>query len=261
MLPEIKTEWLLYFETLLALGSFAQAADQLAISPQNLRHNIKQLESALQTPLLDRSRPGQLALTPAGELFLTQNRELLQELQGLKDDFLPPAQRILGCLLRYTPYTCLLDKQAGIELFDFDLVTGFNTQEQVLEALLGKRIEAGFLQDPLAHPDFSCQRLPVTGSIWGATPQSLPWSELKFIRYLALDQPYDLFWPEAEYPREVIAESSSLDMVKVLSAKGLGAVYLPDSLTEPEVSAGLLTRQTQAPFKLPPLYFVRRLIS
>lgn len=257
MLPPYKTEWLIYFHCLIEKGAFAEAAESLAISPQNLRHNIKQLETALGAPLLERGSARGLTLTPAGELFTRQSRELLQLLDGLKRDFSPPQRRTLGCLLRYTPYLSLLDSAQGLNLFDYDLVTGFNRTEQVREALLNQRIEAGFLSEPLKESGFSCRRLQITGRIWGAAPDTRPWPELDYIRYHGLDQPQDLFWPEADYPREVVAESSSLEVVKALCMLGQGVLYLPDSLAHPEAGGGLLQPLAEAPFRLPPLYFVR----
>jgi DNA-binding transcriptional LysR family regulator len=257
MLPTLKTEWLFYFDTLLSTGSFSAAAELLAISPQNLRHNIRQLEQALETELIDRTQKN--TPTPAGLRFGVQARELLQEFQAFKNDFQQSQKkRVLGCLLPHSPYLHLLKQKPPNHLFDYDLITGFETQAQILEALLSERIEIGVLQTPLRHQALKTTRVACSGWILGAQQGAADWRELGYICYHQRNELHDLFWPEQDFPRRLVAETSSLDLAKSLCIQGFGALYLPDSLAWVEVQTGLLFELAQAPFQLPPLYLAER---
>lgn len=255
----LKTEWLIYFHTLVEHGSFKQAAATLAISTQNLRHNIRQLEQALGLQLIARTR--QNALTAAGQSFYQHAQDLLQDLLALKQDFQhQPRQKILGCTLRYTPYLQLLPGwEPGRSVLDFDLVTGFQTDSQLLEALLSQQIDAAITREAVLHSDLSCQKMQDQGLILEASPRTrpVPWSELQYISYHHQEQFQDIFWP-TRHPRQTIARCSSLELAKTLCMQGFGALYLPASLAQPESGLGLLHRTSEAPFSLPPMYFVTR---
>ena len=73
--------------TLLAVadgGSFAAAAQQLALSPPTVTLHVADLESRLGTPLLHRGRPA-VTPTPAGRLLIDHARRLLAEADALVD--------------------------------------------------------------------------------------------------------------------------------------------------------------------------------
>jgi DNA-binding transcriptional LysR family regulator len=85
----LEPEWpsldaLHYFEVLAQSPSFSAAAKQLGLTQQALSKSLAQLELALQAPLLQR-RP--LALTPAGEVLLTQTQAILTSCREIERRF------------------------------------------------------------------------------------------------------------------------------------------------------------------------------
>jgi LysR family glycine cleavage system transcriptional activator len=74
-LPPLNT--LRGFEAAARYGSFAKAADELALTPSAVSHQVRQLESALGQRLFQRL-PRELVLTDAGRDFLATVRESLE---------------------------------------------------------------------------------------------------------------------------------------------------------------------------------------
>ena len=78
-LPPLHT--LRAFEAIGRLGSFTLAARELHLTHSAVSHQMRALESSLQTTLIDRSRR-EVALTPQGRQFLATVRPLLQQLSS-----------------------------------------------------------------------------------------------------------------------------------------------------------------------------------
>ena len=76
-LPPLHT--LRAFETIARLGSFTLAAQELHVTHSAISHQMRALETSLQTSLIDRSRR-ELSLTVHGQQFLSVVRPVLQQL-------------------------------------------------------------------------------------------------------------------------------------------------------------------------------------
>jgi LysR family transcriptional regulator, cyn operon transcriptional activator len=82
-----------YFLSIVRIGSFTRAADELCITQPTLSHQIRQLEEQLGCELLDRSAR-RVRLTNAGEIFseyanraikeVENGKSAIQEFQGLR---------------------------------------------------------------------------------------------------------------------------------------------------------------------------------
>src|SRR5213593_420888 len=72
----VELRHLRYFVAVAESLHFGQAASKLHIAQPSLRHQIRQLETELQTTLLRRTKR-RVELTEAGRLFLEQAREIL----------------------------------------------------------------------------------------------------------------------------------------------------------------------------------------
>ena len=70
------------FETAARLGSFARAADELAVTPAAVSRMVKLLEERLETPLF-RRHPNGLSLTEAGASYAAGLTPLLDDLAAL----------------------------------------------------------------------------------------------------------------------------------------------------------------------------------
>ncbi len=78
-----------YFIEIVEAGSYSRAAEKLYIAQSALSRQIKELEDALQTPLLVRDAR-QFELTPAGQLFFERGKRILEDI----DDTLLQARHV-----------------------------------------------------------------------------------------------------------------------------------------------------------------------
>ena len=75
------------FVTLASERSFTKAAAVLGVSQPAVSQNISELEKQFETKLFDRLR-GEVALTPAGEVFLEKATEILSKYHDLSQMFM-----------------------------------------------------------------------------------------------------------------------------------------------------------------------------
>ncbi len=81
-----KIETMKRFIAVAQTGSFTQASNQLNVPKSAISTSVSRLEEYLQTRLLRRSTR-QLSLTEAGERYLIQSQRLIDELEGLENQF------------------------------------------------------------------------------------------------------------------------------------------------------------------------------
>ena len=145
-------------------GHVGRAAVRLHVTQPTLSRQIAALERSLGVPLFDRSRR-QLALTPAGEVFLAGARELLRR----ADNLAAAAQRAhrgeLGVLrvgfvqsATFAALPRLLNAfRAAVPAVRVE-VQAMTTLRQ-LDALADDRIDAGLLRPPVNAPDLRLRTL------------------------------------------------------------------------------------------------------
>src|SRR4051812_29803200 len=76
---------LVYFREVARQLHFRRAAERLAVAQPALSRAVAQLEAALETNLLDRTRQG-VAITPAGRLLLERIEPILRSVAALPDE-------------------------------------------------------------------------------------------------------------------------------------------------------------------------------
>ncbi|HJV28393.1 MAG TPA: LysR substrate-binding domain-containing protein [Aromatoleum sp.] len=81
------------FEAAARLGGFAQAAEELCVTPSAVSHRIRQLEGMLSTPLFERAAGG-VRLTTAGRLYLDSVREAFDKLAQAGAVLRPERERL-----------------------------------------------------------------------------------------------------------------------------------------------------------------------
>src|SRR5262245_26019070 len=86
---------LTYFEAVARLGGFTRAAEQLHVAQSAVSAQIRALESTLGVELFTRTTR-RVALTEAGELFLTHCRRALDELDAARHDLADLADVLTG---------------------------------------------------------------------------------------------------------------------------------------------------------------------
>lgn len=82
------------FEAAARLSGFAQAAQELCVTPSAVSHRIRQLEAQLGMSLFDRG-PGGVRLTTAGRMYLDNVREAFDKLAQTRGVLSPPARERL----------------------------------------------------------------------------------------------------------------------------------------------------------------------
>jgi len=144
---EIFPRSLQYFIAIAEHGSYTRAAEALHISQPSLSQQIKLLEEALQTTLLDRSGRN-VRLTHAGEVYLSHARRAWMELDKGSRAISDIDNLSRGLLrLGWTPITdqltcCLLDlfnaRYPGLSLNTLEM-----PQDEIIAALSEGRIDVG----------------------------------------------------------------------------------------------------------------------
>ncbi|WP_219416083.1 LysR family transcriptional regulator [Pseudonocardia nigra] len=86
---------LVYFEAVVRHGGFTRAAEHLHVAQPGVSVQIRRLETELGVPLLHRTTRT-VALTAAGELFLSRVRRVLAELEAGRADLARLAEVLVG---------------------------------------------------------------------------------------------------------------------------------------------------------------------
>lgn len=159
-------------------GHVGRAAARLHVTQPTLSRQIAALERSLGVPLFDRTRR-QLALTPAGDVFLAGARELVRR----ADELAAAAQRAhrgeLGVLrvgfvqsATFAALPRLLGAfRAAVPAVRVE-VQAMTTLRQ-LDALADDRIDAGLLRPPINVPDLR-QRILSHDELYAALPGGHP---------------------------------------------------------------------------------------
>ncbi len=84
-MPILDSRKLLAFVTLVRVGSFTLAAEELNITQSAVSHSIKSLEDELNLRLVDR-RGRKIRLTPPGQQLLKHAHRILTEMQEARAD-------------------------------------------------------------------------------------------------------------------------------------------------------------------------------
>lgn len=142
--------------TLLAVadsGSFAAAAQQLALAPPTVTTQVAELEARLGTPLLRRGRPA-VTPTPAGVLLIERGRRLLAQADELVDALqrhvAGQAGRLrlgasTGVIVQWLPSVL---QQLAVEAPGIDVQLVVTTSAETLAGLAEGRLDLGIVALP-----------------------------------------------------------------------------------------------------------------
>ncbi|HEX6358583.1 LysR family transcriptional regulator [Actinophytocola sp.] len=159
-------------------GHVGRAAARLHVTQPTLSRQVAALEKALGVPLFDRTRR-QLALTPAGEVFLAGARDLVRRADELADAARRAHRGELGVLRVGFVQSATFDALPRL-LSRFReawpsvrvAVMAMTTLRQ-LTALADDRIDAGLLRPPVDAPDLRSRTLS-HDELYAALPGTHP---------------------------------------------------------------------------------------
>ncbi|WP_024575136.1 MULTISPECIES: LysR family transcriptional regulator [unclassified Afipia] len=161
------------FKTVVEEGGIVKAARKLHRVPSNITTRIKQLETAVGTPLFHRSRQ-RLHLSPSGELLLGYAARLIdlsEEARHVVSGTAPQGLLKLGSLESTTASrlpAVLAEFHRRYPDVRLELITG--TNDALVNAVTERRLDAAFIAEPpssrtLAHLPVFRERLMVISSL------------------------------------------------------------------------------------------------
>lgn len=167
-----------YFNALAQTGHFGQAAELCAVSQPALSMQIKELETELGAPLVER-RPSGAQLTPLGREIAQRANEILILTQGLSDLAESRARVLsgalsLGVIPTIAPYLLPATLNEIRRSYpDLDLRIRETRTETLVADLLSGALDLLLLALPVDHPEVETLEL-LTDSFMLAAPQTGP---------------------------------------------------------------------------------------
>ena len=233
-----------YFDALARLGHFGRAAEACSISQPALSVQIKEMETMLGAPLVERSAR-QIHLTTLGEEFLLRARKILAEVEELNelarvsDGPLTGALR-MGVIPTVAPYLLpailreLSRRRPGLELKPRESIT-----QSLVEDLLHSRLDFIVAALPVSEPslrefalfdeDLVLVRSAEDAGLPVPSPEKLPEMKLLLLEegHCFRDQALSFCNMRPSDPSLVMEGSSLSTLVQMVSA-GLGLTVIPE---------------------------------
>ncbi|WP_022702867.1 hydrogen peroxide-inducible genes activator [Pseudorhodobacter ferrugineus] len=240
----ITLKHLRYFEALSQHKHFGRAAAACAISQPALSLQIKELETILGAPLVERSAR-QIRMTSLGEAFALRARDILRGVDELGDmaraSFSPLMGRLrIGIIPTIAPYLLpKIIKDLGARYAALDLRPREAVTQKLLDDLQGGTLDAAIMALPASEPSLHEQPLfdeefvlvrPLADA---GNPVPNPES-LREMRLLLLeeghcfrDQALSFCAGSTALPRDLMEGSALSTLVQMVGA-GIGVTLIPE---------------------------------
>ena len=146
-----------YFDALARLGHFGRAAEACSISQPALSVQIKELETMLGSPLVERGAR-QIRLTTLGEDFLIRARKVLSEVDAMSELARKPDGPLtgklrMGVIPTVAPYLLPeIIRSLTLSLPDLELRPRESITEALLEELIQARLDFVIAALPVSEP-------------------------------------------------------------------------------------------------------------
>ena len=233
-----------YFDALARLGHFGRAAEACSISQPALSVQIKEMETILGAPLVERTAR-QVRLTTLGEDFLRRARKILAEVEELselarvKDGPMKGTLRI-GVIPTVAPYLLpAIIQQLSLRRPGLDLRPRESITQSLVEDLLHSRLDVIVAALPISEPalrefalfeeDFVLVRTAEEAQRPVPSPEKLPEMKLLLLEegHCFRDQALSFCKMRPSDPSLVMEGSSLSTLVQMVSA-GLGLTLIPE---------------------------------
>ena len=253
----ITLKQLRYFEALARHGHFGHAADACAISQPALSMQIKELETALGAPLVERNAR-RLRLTRLGEDMLGRTRDILRSVDELGELARVSRGQLvgrlrLGVIPTVAPYLLPgLIGQLGTTHSGIDLHVRETLTQRLIEELHEGRIDAAIVALPVSEPAFA--EMPLFSESFvlvrpeGEAGKPVPdKSELREMRLLLLeeghcfrDQALSFCKIQSALPRDGLDANSLSTLVQMVGA-GIGVTLVPEMALDVETRSAAVS--------------------
>lgn len=233
-----------YFDALARHGHFGRAAQACAISQPALSLQIKELETMLGAPLVERSAR-QIRMTALGEEFLARARKILtdvDELSGLARSAEGPLKGVLrlGVIPTVAPYLLpAIIRELSDRLPELDLQPRESVTNSLIEDLQQSRLDVVIAALPFSEPslrefalfqeDFVLVRSPKDAGRPVPSPEKLHEMKLLLLEegHCFRDQALSFCDIRPANPGYLMEGSSLSTLVQMVSA-GLGVTLIPE---------------------------------
>ena len=247
------------FAKVVEFGSFARAAERLAVSTSAVSRQVADLEAHLDVRLLNRTTR-RLSLTEAGQAFYERSVQLLADLDEAESSVRAAAVSPKGTLrltcgvsfgVRYVaPAVADFSAQHSQLLFDLDLSDravdlveeGFDLAIRIghigQQGLVSRRI--GWTRAVCcASPGYLARRGTPSTPEELAQHECLTYTHVPVPNVWSFESPAGAKHAVRITPRH---RANNGRMLAALTVEGLGVVFEPDFIVAPEVRAGRLVR-------------------
>ncbi|WP_438955988.1 LysR substrate-binding domain-containing protein [Cognatiyoonia sp.] len=252
-----------YFDALARFGHFGRAAEDCAISQPALSVQIKELETMLGAPLVERTSR-KIKLTTLGEEFLTRARKILSDVEEMaalarsSEGSLKGALR-LGVIPTIAPYLLpSIIQKLGATYPDLDLQPRESVTKSLVQDLLESRLDFIIAALPISEPSlqefalFDEEFVLVRPKRDANLPVPSP-DKLQKMKLLLLEEGHCFRDQALEFcdlrpsASNFIMEGSSLSTLVQMVRAGLGLTLLPEMAIPLELQqAGLSIAQFSA---------------
>jgi LysR family transcriptional regulator, cell division regulator len=240
-----------FFEAVARFGGMNRAATALNTVQSNVTSRIRALEAELGTTLFLRHARG-VSTTPAGQRLLpyaTRVRSLLDDaVRATRDDGTPAGPLVIGSLettaaIRLSP---LLATYAG-RYPDVDLSLRTGTTAELVDDVLGHRVDGAFVCGPVDHPDLQAEAVfqeVLVALTAPGVPSLDALTQAGNFRIVVLRAgcSYRLRLEALLARRGIVGvrilEFGTLEAILACVGAGLGMTLLPRALVEPARRAG-----------------------
>jgi LysR family hydrogen peroxide-inducible transcriptional activator len=232
-----------YFDALARHGHFGRAAEACAISQPALSMQIREMEEALGSPLLERTAR-QLALTKFGEELLQRVRDILRSIDELGDFARASRDRLagrlrIGMIPTIAPYLLplVIENLARVHP-ELDIHVRETLTPKLIKEVAEGRLDTAIVALPVSEPLltevalFTENFLLVRPGADAGLPVPSP-ERLREMRLLLLEEGHCFrdqalsFCNIKSPPREVLDASSLSTLVQMVGA-GIGVTLIPE---------------------------------
>jgi LysR family transcriptional activator of nhaA len=258
MEPWVNYHHLLYFKVIAEEGSIARAAEHLRLGQPTLSAQLKTLEEHLGMPLFDREHK-RLTLNEQGRIAFQYAKEIFrlgsEMVDALRDRKTPKRIQVQLGALDSIPKQLLyrwVDAAYRIQSCSVSVLEGHD--DELLGELLSHRIDLLMSNHRPAVSGGekifarSIGKLPVSifvspehRRLRRGFPKSLEGEPIVLpTMHSKLRQDVDHFFGSREIQPEVVAETQDTSLQKLLGARGVGAIPIPELAVEDLVKKGEL---------------------